>query len=167
MKTARAFTLVEILIVVVILGILAATVITFAAGSTLSAKESAVATELQMLRNYILVYKCQHLEVSPGYPNGNTAASPTEAAFIAQATLASTTAGATAAIGTAGYVRGPYMQMMPINPLNGLRSIQVLGNGEDFSAADHNHGWIYKPATAEIKVNTAGNDSTGKPYYDY
>jgi general secretion pathway protein G len=167
MKTARAFTLVEVLIVVVILGILAATVITFASGSTLSAKESAVATDLQLLRNYILIYRCQHLEVAPGYPGGDTTATPTQQAFIDQATLASNSAGQTAAVGTAGFVRGPYMQLLPVNPLNnGNRSVKVV-TGTVFPAADGTTDWVYLPELAQIKVNTTGNDSIGKPYYDY
>lgn len=168
MKKARAFTLVEILIVVTLLGILAATVITMASDSAISAKQSALATDLQLLRRFVLLYKCQHLEVAPGYPNGNTSAAPTEQAFIDQATLSSNSAGVTAAIGTAGFERGPYMQMIPTNPLNGKRTVQVLLDGEAFpAAADDSHGWICKPATSEIKADSAGADSSGKSYYDY
>ena len=167
MKTARAFTLVEILIVVVILGILAATVITMAAGSTLAAKESVVATDLQLLRNFILIYKAQHLEVAPGYPGGVTAAAPTQQAFIDQATLASTSSGATDIIGTAGYDRGPYMQMLPTNPLNnGDRSIKVL-NGTSFPVADNTTDWLYLPELSQIRANTTGVDSNGKNFYEY
>jgi general secretion pathway protein G len=168
MRKARAFTLVEILIVVVLLGILATTVISMASGSAISAKESALATELQMLRRFVLIYKCQHLEVSPGYPNGQTSAAPTEQAFIDQAILSSNSAGQTAAIGTAGFERGPYMQKIPVNPLNGKSSVQILADGENFpAAADDSHGWISKPATAEIRSDSTGTDDSGKSYYDY
>ena len=167
MRKARAFTLVEILIVVVLLGILATTVISMASDSAISAKESALATDLQLLRRFVLIYKCQHLEVSPGYPNGQTSAAPTEQAFIDQATLSSNSAGQTAAIGTAGFERGPYMQKMPVNPLNGKSSVQILGDGENFPAADDSHGWVCKPATSEMRADSAGADDSGKLYYDY
>ncbi len=167
MKKARAFSLVEILIVVVLLGVLATVVIPLVSGSTISAKESALATDLQLLRRFILVYKCQHLEVGPGYPNGLTTAAPTEQVFIDQATLSSNSAGQTAAIGTAGFERGPYMQKIPVNPLNSTSSVQMLGNGENFPAADDSHGWIYKAQTCEIRSDSAGSDSNGKLYYDY
>ena len=168
MRKARAFTLVEILIVVVLLGILATTVISMASSSAISAKESALATDLQLLRRFILLYKCQHLEVSPGYPNGLTSAAPTEQAFIDQATLSSNSAGQTAAVGTAGFERGPYMQKIPVNPLNGKSSVQMLGDGENFPpAADDSHGWICKPATSEIRADSTGSDDSGKLYYDY
>lgn len=168
MKKARAFSLVEILIVVVLLGVLAIVVIPLVAGSTISAKESALATDLSLLRRFILVYKCQHLEVGPGYPNGQTTATPTEQAFIDQATLSSNNAGQTAAIGTAGFERGPYMQKIPMNPLNKKSSVQMLANGEAFPAAgDDSHGWIYKAETGEIRPDNTGSNSSGKPYYEY
>ncbi len=165
---ARAFSLVEILIVVVLLGVLAVVVIPMVSGSTISAKESALATDLSLLRRFILVYKCQHLEVGPGYPNGQTSANPTEQAFIDQATLSSNNAGQTAPIGTAGFERGPYMQKIPMNPLNKKSSVQMLANGVDFPASgDDSHGWIYKAETSEIRADSDGADSNGKLYYDY
>ena len=168
MKTARAFTLVEVLIVTVLLGVLAAIVIPTVANSTTSAKDSALATDLQLLRRFVLVYKAHHLEVAPGYPNGNTTAAPTELAFIEQATMSSNAGGQTAVIGTPGFNRGPYMQRIPVNPFNNKSTIQMLGNGEDFPAnADDSHGWIYKAATAEIRADSTGADSSGKRYYDY
>jgi len=123
MNKARAFTLVEILVVVVLLGILAAVVIATVGNSTTSAKASALATDLQLLRNFILVYKSQHLEVAPG---------PTEQAFIEQATMSSNASGQTAAVGTAGFERGPYMQKIPVNPFNNLTTIQMVADGDAF-----------------------------------
>jgi prepilin-type N-terminal cleavage/methylation domain-containing protein len=168
MAKARAFTLVEILIVVVLLGVLAAIVIPAVADSASSAKQSALATDLQLLRRFILVYKGQHLEVGPGYPDGDITAVPTEQAFIEQATMSSNEAGQTAAVGTAGFHRGPYMDKMPANPLNGKSTVQMLGDGEDFPAnADDSHGWICKAATSEIRADSIGTDTNGKQYYEY
>lgn len=165
---AQAFTLVEILIVVTILGILAAVIMPMASGGAMSAKQSALATDLQLLNRFIIIYKAHHLEVAPGYPNGNTGAQPTEQAFIDQATLSSNASGQTAAVGTPGFERGPYLQHIPKNPLNDLSSIQMLGNGENFPAnGDDSHGWIYKAATGEIRADSAGTDDSGKRYYDY
>jgi general secretion pathway protein G len=167
-RKARAFTLVEILVVVVLLGIFAIIVIPMVSASTMSAKKSALATDLGLLRRVVLIYAIQHLETGPGYPNGQTSAAPTEQAFIDQATLSSNISGQTAPVGTAGFERGPYMQKIPVNPLNGKSSIQMLGNGDDFPAAgDDSHGWIYKAATCEIRADSAGSDSNDKPYYDY
>lgn len=168
MRRARAFTLVEVLIVVVLLGILAVVVIPAIAGSSTSAKVSALATDLKVLSRFVLIYKAQHLEVGPGYPDGQTSQPPTEQAFIDQATLASNASGQTAAVGTPGFNRGPYLAKIPTNPLNNKNTIQMLGDGENFPAnADDSHGWIYKAATSEMRADSTGTDDTGKQYYDY
>jgi len=168
MRKARAFTLIEILAVTVLLGVLAAIVIPSLAGNTTSAKRSALVVDLQLLRRFILVYEAQHLDVGPGYPNGQTTVAPTEQAFVDQATLASNANGQTAAPGTPGFNRGPYMQKLPANPFSGKNTVQMLGNGEAFPAnADDSHGWIYKAATSEVRADNTGTDINGKRYYDY
>ncbi len=168
MNKARAFTLIEILVVVVLLGILAAIVIPTVANSTTSAKDSALATNLKLLRRFILIYTSQHLEVGPGYPNGDTTQAPTEQAFIDQATMASNADGQTAPAGTVGFSRGPYLLKMPVNPFNGINTVEMLADGQAFPAnADDSHGWIYKAATSEIRADNSGTNQNGKQYYDY
>jgi len=168
MNKAKAFTLVEILVVVVLLGVLAAIVIPAFSNSTTSAKDSALAVDLQLLRRVILVYKSQHLEVGPGYPNGDTTQAPTEQAFIDQTTTASNTNGQTAAIGTPGFNRGPYLMKIPVNPFNEKNTIEMLADGQAFPAnADDSHGWIYKASTSEIRTDNTGTNLNGKRYYDF
>ena len=168
MRKERAFTLVEILVVVVLLGILAVVVLPLVAGSSISAKESALALDLQMLRRYVLIYKSQHLEIGPGYPNGDTTQAPTEQVFIEQMTMSSNKGGQTAAVGTPNFPRGPYLMKIPVNPLNNLSTVQMLGDAEDFPAnADDSHGWIYKASTSEVRSDSTGTNDSGKPYYDY
>ena len=113
MRRAQGFTLVEILIVVVLLGVLAAIVIPSIGNSATSARETTLAMNLNLLRRFIPVYTSQHLEVPPGYPNGDLSAAPTEQAFVDQATFSSNTQGQTAARGTAGYEWGPYISSHP------------------------------------------------------
>ena len=168
MKRARAFTLVEILVVVVLLGVLAAIVIPAVANSGTAARGSALAANLNLLRRFVLVYTSQHLEVAPGYPNGDPTTTPTEEAFGNQATLASNAGGETAARGTAGYEYGPYLSKVPTNPFNNLDTVEMLANGAAFPAqADGSHGWICKPQTGEIRPDNAGADDRGVRYYDY
>ena len=168
MSKARAFTLVEILIVVTILGILAGIVIPTVGNSGNSAREGVLRTNLKLLRRFVLIYKGQHIDVGPGYPNGNTADAPTEDAFVEQATMSSNTGGETAAPGTAGFNRGPYLERMPVNPFNNMGTVRMLADGDDFPAnADGNNGWIYKAATSELRADNTGADSDGQRYYDY
>jgi len=168
MERTRAFTLIEILVVVVLLGVLAGVIIPLVANGAISARESALASDLQMLRRYVLIYKGQHLEVAPGYPNGDTTQAPNAQVFFDQMTLSSNSSGQTAAVGTPGFERGPYLMKMPVNPLNDLDTIQMLADGADFPAnADDSHGWIYKAATAQIRADSTGANDAGKLYYDY
>jgi len=168
MSKEKAFTLVEILIVVVLLGVLAGIVLPLIAGTAISARQTALAHDLQMLHRYILIYKGQHLEVAPGYPDGDKTQAPTEQAFIEQMTLSSNENGQTAPVGTPGFVRGPYLMRPPVNSLNKKATIQVLGNTEDFPAeADDSHGWVYRPLTFELRSDSTGTDDSGKRYYDY
>ena len=67
MQAKRGFTLVEILIVVVILGILAAIVIPQFTQASTEAKENSLCSNLQSLRSQIELYKCQHNDTAPAF----------------------------------------------------------------------------------------------------
>jgi prepilin-type N-terminal cleavage/methylation domain-containing protein len=168
MRQRRGFTLVEILIVVTILGVLAAIVIPAIANSATSARQTTLAMNIALLRRFIPVYQSQHFELSPGYPDGDQSAAPTEAAFVAQATMASTKEGETALRGTPGYPCGPYLSKIPANPFNQLETILMLGDSEAFPVTpDGKYGWIYRAASGEVRPGNSGSDGMGRPYYDY
>src|SRR5499427_4093491 len=59
------FTLVEILIVVIILGILAAIVIPQFTNASQDARKNSVSSLLQTIRSQIELYKLQHLDTNP------------------------------------------------------------------------------------------------------
>ena len=69
-KRKSGFTLVELLIVVIILGILAAVVVPQFSGASEDAKEAAVMTNLQTLRGAIEMYYVQHNDTYPGTIGG-------------------------------------------------------------------------------------------------
>lgn len=64
-KTRRGFTLIEILIVVVILGILAAIVIPQFTNASQEATESAIRSELQSIRGQIELYRVRNAGILP------------------------------------------------------------------------------------------------------
>src|SRR3954453_12964520 len=66
------FTLVEILIVVIILGILAAIVIPQFTNASTDAKKSNMASQLQSLRGQVQLYKLQHNDTPPALIAGWT-----------------------------------------------------------------------------------------------
>jgi prepilin-type N-terminal cleavage/methylation domain-containing protein len=166
--TKNAFTLVEILIVVAILGILAAVVIPAFENYSTKAKESAARESLFILRTAIGRYAAQHNDVPPGYLNGDTTTEPFYLCFASQLCKATNTSGQIASLGTPGYPLGPYIPAIPANPFNNIQIIEVLGNNEDFPAdATGSFGWAYKPTTKTIKLDWPGADSKGIRYYDY
>src|SRR5260370_37423437 len=61
----RGFTLVEILIVVIILGILAAIVIPQFSNASTDARKASLLSQLQTLRSHIQLFKLHHNDVRP------------------------------------------------------------------------------------------------------
>jgi general secretion pathway protein G len=172
MARRGGFTLVEILIVVVILGILATIVIPQFSNASIVARENALKDDLRYIRTQLQVFRAQHLDVSPGYPGGVTTAAPTEAAFLDQMTHYSDQNGNTSATQSVVYKFGPYLGRIPENPVNGVATIKMIPNGTAMPAPQaseaNQYGWIYKPSTQEIIANLTGNDSTGQtPYAKY
>lgn len=161
MNTKKGFTLVEILIVVVILGILAAIVLPRFSNASDTARASMMADDLRVLRIQILVYKSQHCGSAPGYPL--TGSTPTEAEFVSQMTNKTDATGAIAADGK----YGPYMRELPPNPINNKNSVEIADESVSRFTADDSHGWIYQPSTLTLKSDAKGADDTGKAFIDY
>jgi general secretion pathway protein G len=174
-RRQAGFTLIEILIVVVILGILAAIVIPQVSNATHQAREATLKDDLRFLRLQVQVYKAQHLDVAPGYASDDVTATPSESDFIAQMTQFSAADGSVNASGSATYRFGPYLSRMATNPISGEGSIYLIGNGQPLpSASDFPimngaapFGWIYKPQTQEWLANLAGSDNSGTAYASY
>lgn len=135
-RTRRSgFTLVEILIVVIILGILAAIVIPQFTNASTSAKTNSLTSDLQTIRSQIQLYKVQH--------NDNY---PAAATFVAQMTAG------TAIDGTAGTAYGPYLQTLPSNPFTGTNTVANTAAGTS--------AWFWDGAG-----NFHANDSTANAAY--
>jgi len=161
----QAFSLVEILIVIMIIGILAAIAIPKLANASQLTKENATKADLRLLRGQIGVYKSQH-DVNPGYPHGDLAQPPTAATAFAQLLQYTDMAGNTSATGSATYKWGPYFIQIPVNPVNGNSDWKILSPSDPFTA-DGTTGWMYEPLSGAIKANVVGNDSAGHAYTDY
>lgn len=164
----KAFTLVELMIVVAILGILAAIVLPSLQAHTSDAREATAKDMLRTLRTQIELYKMHHNGIAPGY-NGPFPADA--ASIIKQFTLCSNLAGATSASATpsGSYVYGPYILQMPENPFNDLSTILIIGDAVEFSAAADgtSSGWLYKRGTGETAINSTDTDSDSVKHYDY
>jgi general secretion pathway protein G len=139
-----AFTLIEVLIVVVIMAVLAATIIPQFASSTEDAKTSSAKFNLHTLRSQVEMYKLQH---------GGTP--PTLAALVDSMTKSTD---ATGAVGTAGptFPFGPYIQgtTLPPNPYDGKTTVSATATSPP-TAATAAGGWLYHAASGQIYINNA------------
>jgi general secretion pathway protein G len=146
-STRRGFTLVEILVVVIILGILAAIVITQVGGATGEARLSNLVTNLKTVRSQVALYRTQHRDANPG--------SAGEAALFGQQMMHYTDAdGAVAATPDATHTFGPYLQAVPANPFSGASDVTVVeGASDTFTAPGTDGGWWFNRATGEVRAN--------------
>ena len=143
MKAKKGFTLVEILIVVVILGILAAVVIPQFTEASTEAKTSSLCTDLQTMRSQIELYKIQHNDNLPGVANGTHTAT---AGFAASLT------GQTDIYGVVGTDYGPYIQKIPTNQFNDLATI--LEEAGTTGLGGGNTGWHFNTSNGQFHADT-------------
>jgi len=133
------FTLVEILIVVIILGILAAIVIPQFTNASQDARKNSLTSQLQTMRSQVELYKLQHLDQNP--TGLNTAGSI--ASTVAWAEMLVKTNNDQTTTGTPNF--GPYLQGAPANPLNGSSSVLVVTSDKTLGGASGatTEGWIF------------------------
>jgi len=157
------------LIVVAILGILAAIVVPEFQTYTQQAKEAAAKDNLRILRNAIELYTAQHNGIPPGYPDGDTQNIPHYLVFAQQLLTYSNSNGKTYPIKHSSYPYGPYLSTLPTNLYNNLEDVWVLAPGlQEFpDEATGEYGWIFDPITKHIRVDWPGTDKDGIRYYDY
>ena len=140
---SQGFTLIEILIVVIILGILAAIVIPQFSSASSDARKSNVQSTVQTLRSQVALYKLQHGDVLPNLVTGWT-----------QLTGKTDSAGAAA---STGVTFGPYMQDVPVNSLNSKSNV-VDADGS--APAGTACGFVYDYTGGSGKI--WGTDTDGK-----
>ncbi len=143
MKANRreAFTLIEVLIVVVIMAVLAATIIPQFSSSADDAKQSSVDFTLQPLTSQLQLYKLHH------------GANPTiTAASLPQLLNYTNKAGGTNATADPAYPYSPYiLDDIPANPFTGKNTVVAQSGtpvAADIDPVDG--GWLYDASAGRI-----------------
>jgi general secretion pathway protein G len=136
-RRRHAFTLIELLIVVVILAILAATIIPQFTDATADTKRSTALMNLRTLRAQIELYKAQH--------NGSP---PATLALLTQKTDVS---------GAAGTDFGPYLQFIPTDPFTNKNTVTpAASNPPTAVTSGSDRAWQYHAATGNVWLDEAG-----------
>ncbi len=148
-RIERAFTLVEILIVTLLLSILAMVALPQIQASVMQAKESQLVTDLKMLRRQIEAYALQHRE---RLPHLDESGQPDTANLIARLTQRTSPEGKLTEDG----VFGPYMPQFPANPYAPSDvAAQVAFGTAPVPPRDGTTGWYYCTENGLLSANTA------------
>jgi general secretion pathway protein G len=155
-RRTSGFTLVEILIVVIILGILAAIVIPQFTNASQDARKNSLTSQLQTIRSQVELYKMQHLDkLPPALAAGSTDGAVCWADMLVKTNADHSTTG------TPQF--GPYLQAPPVNPLNGLAGVGITssdyvfpaGGAPDNDASPAAVGFILNPTLGKTWATSA------------
>jgi general secretion pathway protein G len=138
-RVRKAFTLVEILIVVVILGILAAIVVPQFTNATQDAQAGNITSQLETMNNQLELFRARH----NGYPDfsGDVWTTTFDAPNGEEI--------------TGGLVGAGYFKAAPVNPYNKLSEVVVSEDG------DADAGWHWYDSTGD-----GIEDAMGASYFD-
>ncbi len=153
-RRASGFTLIEVMIVIAILGLLAAVAIPQFKSNKEEGKAASMVSSLSILRTAIDSYWTQHDDF-PG---------PT-AAKLADQLLGQTNKAGKTGEGD-GYGYGPYLRgdTIPENPLTETNKVKVVDAMP--TEADGASAWIYCSVTGEIRSNATGKTLDGVAFFD-
>ena len=162
------FTLIEILIVVILLGILATVIIPQVSVSSDDAKLNTLKTNLSHMRRVIDLYHYQHGNIYPGAKralNGDDVVNQGQAenSFFRQLTKYSEVNGNVSVTKTAEAKYGPYIMGdggLPTNPFNDMDTVTCDITTTDITVrtSDGTSGWKFYIKTGVLLANDGAHD---------
>lgn len=137
MNRKAGFSLVELLIVISILGILAAIIVPEMSGAGVEARASALEADLRQVRSQMELYKLHHDYLLPAFPGENSAD------FWRRMTTQ------TDISGDPGFDFGPYLKSVPVNEFNDLTTVRIDGA----AAGANTDGWRFDTFTGHFQAD--------------
>ena len=166
LKDQSGFTLIEILIVVILLGILATVIIPQVSVSSDDAKLNTLKTNLANMRSMIELYYYQHSNTYPGLavPTTKPADISTIAdTFAGQLTRYSDATGNISNSGTSEFPYGPYVKAdIAINPFNNLNDVTIDNSEDDITekaSGGAGTGWKFYAKTGVLLAADGAHDA--------
>ena len=167
----KGFSLVELVIVVVILGIIAAIAIPRISSGSKNAGESALRANLATLRNSIDWYYGEHYATFPGVKaaGGANGEAGTVEALVSQLTMYSKADGTVSADKDPAFPYGPYIRgefpNLPVGTNAGESTVTVLDQITPLASTPADgKGWVYNLATGQIIANASETSAEGTTY---
>ncbi len=161
--TRRGFSLVELVIVIVIIGIIAAIDVPRVSRGASAANDAALRASLHTLRACISMYAAEHEGALPG----EDGKSKTAKKQLTKNTDILGNVGNTPGV----HIYGPYLLRIPlisVGPNIGAKKMRMtLDSPPLVDESKKNHGWVYNYTTGEIIANTDDLDANGVGYDTY
>ncbi len=164
------FSLVELIIVVVIIGVIAAIAVPRFASGARGADEASLIGSLSAMRRAIDIYSAEHAGDFPGAKaDGAGGGANSAAAFISQMTKYSDVMGNVANSRDGAHPFGPYLRRMPPIPVcahKGSETVAIDAANSPPLVIPGSDGWVYNPTTGEIIANCDDPNTDGSRAYD-
>ena len=171
-RKKSGFSLVELVIVIVILGIIAAVAIPRITSGSRNAGESALRANLQTLRNAVDWYYAEHSNTFPGAKGDGVNLADSPEAVVSQLTQYSKLDGTVSATPDPAFPFGPYIRgnlpKLTVGTNNSQNDITVVNQAAAVAVnIGAGTGWVYNVATGEIIANADDTGADGATYDTY
>ncbi len=172
MTRRKGFSLVELVIVVVILGVIAAIAIPRISSGSKNAGESALKANLATIRNAIDWYYGDHNFTYPGAKSDGVNAASSPEAFVSQLIEYSKKTGEVSADKDSAYPYGPYIRgtfpALPVGTNSGKNTVSVISSAAPLtSSPGDGTGWVYNVLTGQIIANSSDTGNDGVAFDAY